>query len=245
MGSRATSCSGPPSRRGKRARRSSSCSPTSTTGLGPVRPLGLERSGRGACSRAARSRKRVACPDRENPGRRVMVGYHRRPMSLIESVHAREILDSPREPHPRGRRPARRRRLRPRRRAERRVHRRARGRRAPRRRQPVRRQGRPGRGRQRQRRHRGGAGGVDALDQAGRPRPCSSSTAPTQKSELGANAMLGVSMAVAEGGRRLERAAAVSLPRRAERARAAGADDERHQRRRARRQRARTSRSSC
>ena len=55
------------------------------------------------------------------------------------------------------------------------------------------------------------------------------------KSRLGANALLGVSLAVAQGGRRVVRAGAVPLRRRTERPRAPGADDEHHQRRRARR----------
>ena len=56
------------------------------------------------------------------------------------------------------------------------------------------------------------------------------------KGRLGANAILGASLAVAQAAADDLRPAAVPLPRRAERPRAAGADDERRQRRRARRQ---------
>ena len=56
------------------------------------------------------------------------------------------------------------------------------------------------------------------------------------KARLGANAILGTSLAVAQRGRRRARHRAVPLRRRRRRAHAAGADDERHQRRRARRQ---------
>ncbi len=59
------------------------------------------------------------------------------------------------------------------------------------------------------------------------------------KKKLGANAILGVLARRREGRRRLGRPAAVPLPRRTERAHAAGADDEHHQRWRARRQRRR------
>ena len=55
------------------------------------------------------------------------------------------------------------------------------------------------------------------------------------KSRLGANAIIGVSMAVARAAADSRRAAALPLPGRPERARAAGADDEHPQRRRARR----------
>ena len=57
------------------------------------------------------------------------------------------------------------------------------------------------------------------------------------KSRLGANAILGVSLAVAKAAARVGRAAAVPLPRRAQRAHSAGADDEHHQRRSPRRHR--------
>ncbi len=56
------------------------------------------------------------------------------------------------------------------------------------------------------------------------------------KGKLGANAILGVSLAVRQGGGRVHRAPALPLHRRRERARAARADDEHPQRRRARRQ---------
>ena len=56
------------------------------------------------------------------------------------------------------------------------------------------------------------------------------------KGRLGANAILGVSLAGGEGGRRGGRAAALALPGRRGGARAARADDERAERRRARRQ---------
>ena len=59
------------------------------------------------------------------------------------------------------------------------------------------------------------------------------------KSRLGANAILGVSLAVAKAAADSAGAAAVPLPRRPQRAHPAGADDEHRQRRRARRHRRR------
>ena len=56
--------------------------------------------------------------------------------------------------------------------------------------------------------------------------------ATPDKSSLGANAILGVSLAVAHAASEASRPAAVPLPRRPERARAAGPDDEHPQRRR-------------
>ena len=64
------------------------------------------------------------------------------------------------------------------------------------------------------------------------------------KANLGANAILGVSLAVAKAAAESAQPAAVPLRRRAERAPAAGADDEHPQRRRARRLATSTSRSS-
>ena len=64
------------------------------------------------------------------------------------------------------------------------------------------------------------------------------------KSRLGANALLGRVAGGGEGGRGVVRAGAVPLRRRPERARAAGADDEHHQRWRARRHARSTCRSS-
>ena len=54
------------------------------------------------------------------------------------------------------------------------------------------------------------------------------------KARLGANAILAVSLAVGQGGRDGERPSALPVPRRSQRPRAAGADDERGERRRAR-----------
>ena len=118
-----------------------------------------------------------------------------------------------------------------------RLHRRARGGRAARRRQvplPGQRRAQGGRRRQwrdfrRARRHgRGGQAKIDetmiALD--GTP----------NKARLGANAILGVSLAVAKAAACRERPAALSLCRRHRGAASAGADDEHRQRRRARRQ---------
>ena len=56
------------------------------------------------------------------------------------------------------------------------------------------------------------------------------------KAKLGANAILGVSLAVAHAAAKLGRPAALPLPRRHQRQRPARADDERPQRRQARRQ---------
>ena len=82
--------------------------------------------------------------------------------------------------------------------------------------------------------------GRDAFDQAGPRRArCSRPTARPNKGKVGANAMLGVSMAAARAAAARARAAALQVPRRAGRARAAGAADEHHQRRRPRRQLAR------
>ena len=92
-------------------------------------------------------------------------------------------------------------------------------------------------GRQRRRRDRARA------RRPGRARPARASTASLieldgtpNKAKLGANAILGVSLAVAQAAAESLGPAALPLPRRPERAPAAGADDERPQRRRARRQ---------
>ena len=87
--------------------------------------------------------------------------------------------------------------------------------------------------------------GLDARDQAGRStRRCSSSTARRTRAKLGANAILGVSLAVARAAadRPACRSTATSAASGAHAA--AGAADEHHQRRRARRQQRSTSRSS-
>ena len=68
---------------------------------------------------------------------------------------------------------------------------------------------------------------------------CSRPTARPTRARLGANAILGVSMAAARAAADELGPAALQVPRRAGRARAAGAADEHHQRRRARRQLAR------
>ena len=65
---------------------------------------------------------------------------------------------------------------------------------------------------------------------------CSKLDGTPNKGRLGANAILGVSLAVAKAAAEAQRAAALSLPRRRQRAPAARADDEHHQRRRACRQ---------
>ena len=70
-------------------------------------------------------------------------------------------------------------------------------------------------------------------------RRCSTWTAPTTRARIGANAILGVSLAVAKAAADSAEPAAVPLRRRPERARAAGPDDEHPQRWRARRRRRR------
>ncbi len=75
---------------------------------------------------------------------------------------------------------------------------------------------------------------LEALDQRGIDTTLIDLDGTENKARLGANAILGVSLAVAKAGGRRARAAALSLRRRGQRARAAGADDERAQRRRAR-----------
>ena len=64
------------------------------------------------------------------------------------------------------------------------------------------------------------------------------------KAKLGANAMLGVSLAVAKAAASATRPAALRLPRRTECEGAARSDDEHHQRRRARGQHRSISRNS-
>ncbi len=81
--------------------------------------------------------------------------------------------------------------------------------------------------------------GFDAADQRLVDAALIEADGTDNKSRLGANAILGVEPRRREGRRRLGRPAAVPLPRRTERARAARADDEHHQRRRARRHRRR------
>ena len=78
--------------------------------------------------------------------------------------------------------------------------------------------------------------GLDALDQRGIDRLLLDLDGTDNKAQLGANAILGVSLAVAARRGRRGRHGAVPLRGRRQRARAAGADDERVQRRRARRQ---------
>ena len=92
------------------------------------------------------------------------------------------------------------------------------------------------RGRRRARHDRPGAGRLRGQRAApDRPGAASTSTAPRTSRRLGANAILGVSLAVAKAAADSRRPAAVPLPRRPERLPAAGADDEHPQRRRARR----------
>ena len=112
-----------------------------------------------------------------------------------------------------------------------------RGGRAARRRRPLRRQGRADGGRPRQRRDRRRASsGSTPSTSAAVDRLLLDLDGTDNKGRLGANAILGVSLAVGQGRGRRARAAAVPLRRRRQRPRAAGADDERAQRRRARRQ---------
>ena len=158
-------------------------------------------------------------------------------MSQIETVHARQILDSRGNPtvevelvlrsgaHGRAAVPVGR------------LDRRVRGHRAARRRRRLGRQGRHAR---RSRNVNGeiaeAIAGADALDQAALDRALIELDGTPNKSRLGANAILGVSLAAAQRGRGRGGPAALALPRRRGRARPAGADDERPQRRRARRQ---------
>ena len=77
--------------------------------------------------------------------------------------------------------------------------------------------------------------GLNALDQPYIDKMLIELDGTPNKTRLGANAMLGVSLAVAKARRRSARAAALQLHRRRERQDAARADDERTQRRRPRR----------
>ena len=158
-------------------------------------------------------------------------------MSQIESVHARQILDSRGNPTVEVEVALRSGAHGPRRRPVRRLDGRVRGDRAARRRRRVRRQGRhPGGRRTSTARSRTRSRGHDAADQAGLDRTLIELDGTPNKSRLGANAILGVSLASARsrGGRGAP--AAVALSRRRRGARPARADDERAQRRRARRQ---------
>ncbi len=78
--------------------------------------------------------------------------------------------------------------------------------------------------------------GMDAEDQRGIDAALIELDGTRNKSRLGANAILGVSLATAKAAAETQRPAAVPLSRRRRRARAAGADDEHRQWRRARRQ---------
>ena len=78
--------------------------------------------------------------------------------------------------------------------------------------------------------------GLEAADQAALDRALIELDGTPNKSRLGANAILGVSLAVGARAAADARPAAVPLYRRRQTRRAAGADDERPQRRRARRQ---------
>ena len=81
--------------------------------------------------------------------------------------------------------------------------------------------------------------GIDAADQEAVDRAMLAADGTPNKGRLGANAILGISLASAKAAAADAGAAALALPRRRRRARAAGADDERAQRRRARRQQGR------
>ena len=102
-----------------------------------------------------------------------------------------------RQPHRGGRGRPRRRDDRPRRRPLGRVHRRVRGGRAARRRRPLRRQGRREGRRRRARRDRPGAGRLRGLRAAARRPALLDLDGTPNKAKLGANAILGVSLAVA------------------------------------------------
>ena len=78
--------------------------------------------------------------------------------------------------------------------------------------------------------------GMDATDQRDIDAALIALDGTPNKSRLGANAILGVSMAVAKAAAQRVGPAALSLYRRRQRARPADADDEHHQWRRARRQ---------
>ena len=86
--------------------------------------------------------------------------------------------------------------------------------------------------------------GLDALDQVALDEYLIELDGTPNKGKLGANAILGVSLADGQGGRRGAGPAAVPLPRRRVGADAAGADDEHPQRRQARHRTGRTCRSS-
>ena len=102
------------------------------------------------------------------------------------------------------------------------------------------RQGRRDGGRRRQRRDRQARwSGLDASDQQALDRALIELDGTPNKARLGANAILGVSLAAAKAAADEAGPAALPLPRRRGRPRAARADDERAQRRRARRQPAR------
>ena len=119
----------------------------------------------------------------------------------IVDVSAREILDSPRQPDRGSGSHARRRHRRPRGRSLRRFHRYLRGLRAARRRQePLPRQGRAqGRG-ERERRDRRGAAGHERPDQTSIDKLLIELDGTPNKTRLGANAILGVSLACAKAG---------------------------------------------
>ena len=87
--------------------------------------------------------------------------------------------------------------------------------------------------------------GVDATDQRIVDEILIEVDGTDNKGRVGANAILGVSLAVAKAAADSRRPAAVPLPRRPERAHPARAAVQRHQRRLARRQRHRHARSSC
>ena len=140
-----------------------------------------------------------------------------------------------RQPDRRGRRRPRRRLGRPGGRPVGRLDRRPRGGRAARRRQgPLRRQGRPDGGRERHRPDRPELLGLDAADQAGIDALLIDLDGTPNKGELGANAILGVSLAVRPCRGRVVRPAALPLPRRRRRPDPAGPDVQHPQRRQAR-----------
>ena len=86
--------------------------------------------------------------------------------------------------------------------------------------------------------------GMYALDQAAIDQAMIDLDGTENKAKLGANAMLGVSMAVAKAAALQADVPLYQIPRRRKRQTAAGADDEHPQRRQARRQQRQYSRSS-
>ena len=157
-------------------------------------------------------------------------------MTTIIDVTARQILDSRGNPTVEVEVELESRRRRPRRRALRRLHRRARGRGAARRRQEeLPRQGRAQGRRQRQQPIAEEIVGIDATDQRRLDRMLIELDGTPNKAKLGANAILGVSLAVRQAAARRSNCRSTGTSA-APTPHAAGAHDEHPQRRQARRQ---------